>query len=309
MKHYFVINPAAGKGKSSEETNAKIKEVCSKLGLDYEIYFTTAAGDGIRYVKEKAAQSDSPMRFYACGGDGTLYEIVNGAYGFSHVQIAVVPFGSGNDFIRLFGTKEDFLKLENLINGVPVELDVIKCGDEIAINQCSMGLDAEVCAKQAYFKKFPLMTGEGAYVASSLYGLCRKVNNVFTVQIDDEPAVTKSCLFCVAGNSRWYGGGFKAAPNAWPDDGVLDFLVVDKTMSRLKLVTLLNDYKAGKHLDWDFTHMTRGKKMTIHSDTPAAVNVDGECHMVNDCTFEIKEKAVTFVVPLGSEFLTARENR
>lgn len=308
MKHIFVINPVAGKGKAAAAIIPKIKQVCAESGVDYELYLTTKAGDGIDYVR-KMAQTGEQIRFYACGGDGTLYEIVNGAYGCENAQVAVVPLGSGNDFIRLFGTIDDFLVLNNQINGVPVELDVIKCGDEIAINQCSMGLDAEVCAKQASFKKLPLMTGEGAYVASSLYGLMRKVSNVFTVSIDGGEPQTKTCLFCVAANSRWYGGGFMAAPNAFPDDGMLDLMVVEKTISRLKLVTLLNDYKAGKHLDWPFTHMVRGKKMTIHCDTPAAVNVDGECHYVKDCTFEIVEKGITFVVPAGSRFLAEREQR
>lgn len=100
-----------------------------------------------------------------------------------------------------------------------------------------------------------------------------------------------------------------AAPLAQPDDGLLDFVFVEANISRAKLVTLLNKYKRGEHLDWDITTFKRGKKLTIHSETPAAVNVDGECKFVTDTSFELIEKGMTFVVPRKSKFLVEREER
>ncbi len=308
MKHIFVINPAAGQGKSLDFIKAKIEATAKKYSLDYEVYITEKKGDGIEFVEERA-KSGEELRFYACGGDGTLYDVVNGAYGYKNVQVAVVPLGSGNDFIRLFGTQEEFLELDDQINGVPVELDLIKCGTEIAINQCSMGMDAEVCAMQGKIKKFPMVTGEGAYYIGCLYAIMRKFHNRFTITIDDEEVISKDCLFCFCGNSRWYGGGFMAAPLAQPDDGLLDFVIVEANISRAKLVTLLNKYKRGEHLDWDITTFKRGKKLTIHSDSPAAVNVDGECKFITDTSFELIEKGMTFVVPRKSQFLVEREKR
>lgn len=308
MKHIFVINPAAGQGKCLDFIKPKIEDVCKKYSLEYEIYATSGKGDGIEFVK-KRAESGEEIRFYACGGDGTLYDVVNGAYGSKNVQVAVIPLGSGNDFIRLFGTKEDYMNLDDVVNGVPVEFDLIKCGNEIAINQCSMGMDAEVCAMQGKIKKLPLVTGEGAYYIGCIYAIIRKFRNRFTFSIDGAPPVTKDCLFCFCGNSRWYGGGFKAAPLALPDDGKLDFVIVEAVNSRLKLATLLNKYKRGEHLDWDITNFTRGKKLVIHSEKPAAVNVDGETKYVTDATFELIEKGMTYVVPAKSQFLVEREKR
>ncbi len=305
MKHIFVINPAAGQGKALDFIRPKIEWVCKKYDLDYEIYVTEKKGDGIEFVDNRSRTGEE-IRFYACGGDGTLYDVVNGAFGYPNVQIAVIPLGSGNDFIRLFGTKDEFLVLEDVINGVPVSLDVIKCGNEIAINQCSMGMDAEVCAMQGKIKKFPLVTGEGAYYLGCLYAIARKFKNRFTVSIDDQEPFTKDCLFCFCGNSRWYGGGFKAAPNAQPDDNLLDFVIVEASVSRAKLVTLLNKYKRGEHLDWDITMFQRGRKLTIHSDKPAAVNVDGETKYVTDTSFEIIDNGIIFVVPAKSQFLAER---
>lgn len=308
MKHIFVINPAAGQGKALNFIKPKIEEVCAKYSLDYEIHVTEKQGEGLEYTRNRAASGEE-IRFYACGGDGTLYDIVNGTFGYKNVQVAVIPLGSGNDFIRLFGTKEEFLVLDDVVNGVPVEFDVIKCGDEIAINQCSMGMDAEVCAMQGKIKKLPLVTGEGAYYIGCLYAIIKKFRNKFTYKIDDGEEITKDCLFCFCGNSRWYGGGFMAAPLALPEDGLLDFVIVEAGVSRIKLTSLLNKYKRGEHLDWDITSFQRGKKLVIHSDKPAAVNVDGETKYVTDASFEIIEKGITYVVPAKSQFLKDREKR
>lgn len=303
MKHVFVVNPAAGKGRAAQVIVPKIEDYFSKNNLDYLIHLTSAPGEGIEFVKKTAAESNEPMRFYACGGDGTLFEIVNGAYGFPHVEVAIIPLGSGNDFIRLFGSKELFMDMDGLVNGVVRTLDLIRCGDLIAINQCSMGFDAEVNANQATFKKLPLLNGESAYVVSMLYCFFKKLNNVFTITIDDGEPFTQNTLFCVAGNSRWYGGGFKAAPLALPDDGLLDFIIVKKSMGRLKLLTLVNKYKQGLHLDWEMTRFVRGKKIRIQSDTPAAINCDGEKLMSREFVFEIIEKGIKLVIPKNSPYL------
>lgn len=100
-----------------------------------------------------------------------------------------------------------------------------------------------------------------------------------------------------------------AGPLAQPDDGLLDFVIVEASVSRLKLATLLNKYKRGEHLDWDITNFKRGKKLVIHSEEPAAVNVDGETKFVTDTSFEIIEKGMVFVVPAKSKFLKERKER
>ena len=302
MKHIFVVNPNAGKnGRDARAILPQIDAYCQKTGLDYEIYRTKAAGDGLRYVRERASGGE-PIRFYACGGDGTLFEVVNGAYGFENIEVAALPLGSGNDFIRLFGTKEQLANVEAQVNGTPIPLDLIRCGDKIAINECSMGMDAEVCAKQADFKKLPMVGGEMAYTLSALWALMKKVRNTFTISVDDEPAWTQDVIFCFVGNSRWYGGGYMGGPIAMPNDGLLDIAVVRSSVSRLRLLTLLGKYKRGEHLDWDITHFVRGKKITVHAAQPAVVNVDGECELVTDCTMEILPGAIRFVVPANSSF-------
>lgn len=306
MKHVFIINPAAGKGKKSCCMKPDIEKYCQEHNLDYMLHETPAPYEATEFVR-KTADSGEHIRFYACGGDGTLYEVVNGVYGHPNAEVAVFPLGSGNDFVRLFGTKEQFLDIDAQVNGTATDLDIIRCGENVAINQCSMGFDAEICAKQSAFKKMPFMKGETAYVAAMLYCFFKKINSRFTIRIDDGEPFTENVLFCVAGNSRWYGGGFKAAPRALPDDGLLDFIIVKKTMNRLKMLGLVGKYKAGEHLDWEFTKYVRGKKIAIHSEQLAAMNFDGEVKYVNDGLFEIQEKGIKFVIPANSSYIEDRE--
>lgn len=305
MKHVFIINPVAGKGKAVARIENEIRDFCTKAQLDYIVHITQSKEESIAYVRS-IAQNGEHTRFYACGGDGTLYCVVNACFGYKNTEIAVLPLGSGNDFVRILGKKEDLLNVEVQVKGTPTEFDVIKCGDKIAVSQCSMGVDAEICAKQGSFKKIPFFTGEFAYTAALLYCIMKKINNTFTVSVDDAPPVTKKVLFALCGNSKWYGGGYKGAPLAKPDDGLLDCIVVEKRCGRLGLLKLVGPYKAGEHLDFDITSFVRGKKMTVHSDKLSAVNIDGECEFTTDCTFEIVEKAINIVIPSNSTYFEDR---
>ena len=270
MKHYFIVNPVSGKGKAAKAYIPVIEKYIRENNLDAEIYVTKAFRDGQKYVEEIAKKGE-PVRFYSCGGDGTIYEVVD-----THV------------------------------NGVPTKLDLIFTEGKVAINQCSMGIDAEVCAKQSEFKKLPLVSGEAAYDLSLLYCMAGKLKSEFKVTIDGE-VFEDTFLFCYVGNSRWYGGGYKAAPLADPADGLIDVVMIKLDRSRLKLLPLISKYKAGEHLDWDITTFRRAKKVEIESKKIAAVNVDGECEYVNKRTFEMMESAITFVVPKGSPYLEGKK--
>lgn len=306
MKHLFLINPNAGKGKAFETVMPKIKEATAERNMDYKVYVSKSPQDTHDYCKN-IGESGEKTRIYACGGDGTIYDVVNAIYGYDNVEFAAVPLGSGNDFIRLFGTKEQFMDIGAQIDGTAIKIDAIKCGDRIAVNQCSMGFDAEVCSKQADFKKLPWLTGESAYTASLFYCLKSKTSNRFTITIDDGEPITDNFVFAFCGNSRFYGGGYQAAPYAVPDDGLLDFSIV-RAMKIPRLVTQIGNYKKGRHFKWPETTYVRGKKMTVHSDTPASVNVDGECDLVTDSTFEIIPSAFSFVIPTTSSYIEDRKS-
>ncbi len=299
MKHVFIVNPVSGKGKIAKAYIPTIENYIKEHKMDAEIYVTRESRDGLKHVEE-LAKTGEEIRFYSCGGDGTLYEVVNGCYKYPNCQVANIPLGSGNDFSRLFGRNTN---LDDHVNGVPVKLDLIETDGTVAINECAMGLDSEICAKQGDFKKLPGVNGEMAYTVAALYCLMGKYKNGFKITLDDTEVFEDDYLFCYIGNSRWYGGGYMAAPNAMPNDGLLDVVMVRSDRGRLRLLPLIPGYKKGEHVGWNITTHRHAKKVKIESKIPAAVNVDGECAYVTEREFKILESAITFVVPRGSKFL------
>ena len=123
MKHVFIINPRAGKGKALGVIRPQIESYIQEHGLDAEIHVPDSPHAAQEFIRAEASKGE-PVRFYACGGDGTLFEAVNGAFGHPNAEVAVLPLGSGNDFIRLFGTPEQFLNVDAQVNGTPIELDI-----------------------------------------------------------------------------------------------------------------------------------------------------------------------------------------
>ena len=144
MKHLFIINPAAGKYDHTGEFTQKIRSACDAQGVDYEILVSRAAGDCTKIVQAAASSGDA-LRVYACGGDGTLNEVVNGAAGRENVAVTHFPGGSGNDFIKIFSDPAAFTDLDRLLEPEEAVFDLIRCqNSHYSLNVCSMGFDARI---------------------------------------------------------------------------------------------------------------------------------------------------------------------
>lgn len=308
IKYYFVVNPVSGKNDEIDVVNELIIPACEKTGINYEIYYTKCKGDGTRFVHETSEQAgDKIVRFYAVGGDGTLYEVVNGAFGHKNAQIGVVPKGSGNDWIRLFGTREQFLDVENNIKGTPAVVDCLKVNDVIALNQASMGFDAETTAAQAKMKKLPGAAGHLTYLLAGLYCAITQVKFDFTVKVDGKEY--KGPFIQVVGcNSRWYGSGIKVAPFALPDDGKIDVVIFRRISSWPVLfkVMMYNWQVKGDHYKRSYVEYVRATTLDIESKKAVNTNIDGEYHKVNNFHMEVCPKSISFVVPAGSSYFDDR---
>lgn len=299
MKHLFIINPAAGKSNHSVEFTKRIAAYCKPRGLDYEIRISAKKGD-CTAIARSAAKTGKEYRIYACGGDGTLNEVINGVYGCDNVAVTNLPGGSGNDFNRMFSDPTAFSDLERLVAGPEAEMDVISVngGQMYAINICSMGIDARIGAEMARYKRIPGISGHGAYNLSTVVNVLKGISRPFEVEIGGKTLVGDRTLICVC-NGRYYGGGFHPVPDARPDDGLLDVLVI-KAVSALTAAKVIGKYKAGLYQELPelITHY-RVPELTIRTPEQCVVNADGECLRENEVTFSVAKQKIRFFYPVG----------
>ena len=297
MKHLFIVNPVAGGRDRTEEVAAQAaEEFARRGGGSYEIYTTTAPMDAARKIREAAADGGE-LRVYACGGDGTLNECVCGAVGHGNVALTHFPGGTGNDFVRCFGEEKDrFRDLPALLDGEVRALDAIDCNGRMSINICSVGIDARIGTDVHKYSALPLLGGKASYITSAAVNLIKGVRQDLRVKCGGKLYYGDMSLICAC-NGSYYGGGFHPVPEARPDDGVLDFLIV-KGVSRLSFVRLIGAYSKGKYATMPkvITHV-RGDSIEIESETELAVNVDGELISGKRVCMKLLPGAVRFIVP------------
>ena len=297
MKHLFIINPAAGSRDRTKQYAAEIHTLCHERELDYQIHVSAAPGDCEKAARE-AAQTGEPVRIYACGGDGTLNEVVNGAAGYDNAAVTVYSGGSGNDFVKLFNDPDAFFSLERLLDAEECTFDLIKCNDRYSLNICSVGLDARIGTDVSNYKRIPLLSGFRAYAVSTVINLFRGISEHYIVEVSGETIDSEKTMICIC-NGRFYGGGFNPVPDADPADGLLDILLVEK-VSLLQVPAVIGKYKSGQYrnLPQLIRHL-RTDRITIHCDKQTPVNVDGELLTAKDITFSVAAEKLRFFYPKG----------
>ena len=293
MKHLFIINPAAGSRDRTADYTAEIRRLCA--GFDYEIAASAAPGECRRLARE-AARTGEEVRIYACGGDGTLNEVASGAAGFSNAAVTAYSGGSGNDFVKLFSDPAAFSDLSRLLDAEEASFDMILCNDDLALNICSVGLDARIGTDVARYKRIPFIHGFNAYALSTLINLLRGISEHYVVEIDGERIDGQQTFVCVC-NGRFYGGGFNPVPEADPTDGKLDVLLVKKV--RLWQVPgIIGKYKNGRWRELpEIIRHFRTDRVRILCDGPTPVNLDGELRVAQAVTMEVAREKVNFFYP------------
>ena len=297
MIHLFIINPAAGSRNRTDDYSRVIHKLCRQRGLEYDIRVSTAPGECMRFARE-AAQTGKEYRLYACGGDGTLNEVVQGAAGYENAAVTVYSGGSGNDFVKLFDDPKAFFDLERLLDPEEVTFDLIRCNDDLAMNICSVGLDARIGTDVSSYKRIPLLQGFRAYAASTVVNVIKGISEHYVVQINGETIDAKQTLVCVC-NGRYYGGGFNPVPDADPCDGLLDVLLIKK-VSRLKVAAVIGKFKDGRYKELpNIVRHFRTDRIRILCDKPTPVNLDGELRIAQEVTMSIADKKLRFFYPRG----------
>lgn len=302
MTHIFIINPIAGKGKNQHDIIKNINDLYKDKNIEYEIYITKFKGDAKGFIVRKC-EENVPYIFYACGGDGTLHEVINAACPFNHVIVGHIPCGTGNDFVKNFENEDNFNNINAQIQGESAYIDLIKVKDKYAASVCNVGIDADAAFNMHKFKKIPFITGTTCYILSVLYCLMKSIGKNLDVEFDNNYKIHGRFLLGVVANGHSYGGGYKCAPLANINDGILDVCLVEN-ISRLKILNLLNSYKVGAHLDNEnvkkYISYKKHKKVKIKSDRPINLCIDGEKYTYDELDFEIVNNALKFWIPYGS---------
>ena len=295
MTHLFIINPAAGSRDRTEKYRENIQRICGERGIPYRIEVSGAPGECCRIARE-AAQTGEEYRIYACGGDGTLNEVVSGVAGYDNASVTCYRGGSGNDFVKIFGDADAFQDLERLLDCKEATFDLMRCNDDYSLNICSVGLDARIGTDVSNYKRLPLLSGFRAYAVSTVINVIRGIGEHYVVEIDGEKIDGEQTMICVC-NGRYYGGGFNPVPFADPCDGLMDVLLVKK-VSRLLVPTVIGKYKAGRFQE--LPHLVRHfrvKELTIHCDGPTPINLDGELRTAQTVHIEVAQEKLRFFYP------------
>ena len=306
MHTLFLLNPAAGKADCTRTLPQQIAAAAAGAGLapeDYTIRVTTHAGHARELSRAAAAAAQKAgveLHIFTAGGDGTFNEALTGAHGFDKTAVGCLPYGSGNDFLRTYGTKEEFLDLDAQLAGGVVPIDLMRTSLGLSATICAAGLDAQVAYGIPKFRRIPLCGGEVSYLLSIVEQLCGHIGRRVEYTIDGETFAV-DCLMCAICNGRTYGGGFCAGPEAQPDDGWLDVFIVRK-VGRLTIAKLLSMYKNGRHFQngqlveaaKPYFIYRRAKAVTLRAADgrgPIIATADGECAPCKQVSVQVQPLA------------------
>lgn len=310
MRHEFIVNPAAGKRKHIRAAIEAIHAACDRHDQSHAVTLTDCAGDGVRIARSIVERGEE-ARIYAVGGDGTLCEVLQAAAGAPHIAVTNLPAGTGNDFLKIFGPafREGFWDLDALLTDFSqAPLDVMDCNGRLGLDVVCAGVDARVAADVDRFKALPLVKGQGAYILSLAQNVIFKgIAKPMTVHIDGQTWDQPTSILCIC-NGRHYGGGFMPVPDAMPDDGILDTLLVPQ-VSLATFARLVGDYANGKyadHLDLIQAHHTAGP-IHYQAREPITTVVDGEVMIAKEFAVSLSDKKLNFFWPAKLSYQVEKE--
>lgn len=303
MKHYFIINPMAGSKDSSAKLVEDLAEIAKRYPFDYETHITISKEDTILTAKQVASTAAEETIIYACGGDGTCFDVINGIVGHPLIHFGIIPIGSCNDFLKSFPGLE-FGNLEKMIKGALKPIDVIHVHsshqlDCYCLNEINIGFDARV-NDDTNNSKYKAVNVKKAYTKAVLKNLWQYKRQHFSVATSDEMIYDKRALMLICANGQYYGSKYHVAPKAVVDDGLFDLVVVG-SVSRLKFLMMMGAYEKGKHLsDKRFDKIITYKqcnKVSISSNEELIVCLDGEIMHVPSVEVELLKHHIRMVFP------------
>ena len=298
IKTVFLVNPAAENGAAGRRWPELAHEAAS-LGLQGETRFSERPGHLTELAREAAPDADLLV---AVGGDGTVNEVVNGIAGLD-VELALIPRGTGGDFVRTFGIPRKLDRaVEVALRGRTRAIDLGRgryrswAGedeDSYFANIASAGMSGAIAKRTNETSK--ALGGKVSYAWATVAVFSRWRSGEVRVRVDGTEQAGRMHDVIVA-NGRYLGGGMKMVPEAEPDDGLLDVLLIGDLTKRDLLLTMPKTYR-GKHLPHPKATLLRGTTVEIDAPEPLPVELDGEQPGTTPVRFEIVPRALRLRVP------------
>jgi len=275
---FAIVNPAAGGGRCGKLAGPALDRLRA-AGISVDAHETGRPGHGIQLARD--AYRSGYRRFLAVGGDGTSYEIVNGVFPEAltgeRPQLAFLPLGTGNSFLRDFSTRGAEIAAEALLAGRSRPCDVLrmthKDGVLYYINLLSVGFAADVAfLRHERFQRY----GELGYLLALFTCLARLERRPFPLRVDNQAEYDRRpCLFLTFNNSRFTGGKMMIAPDADPADGLIEY-VRWGPIGRLGLIANLHTLYTGTHVKHPLASRQAVRRIEFDLAAPVNVMVDGE---------------------------------
>ncbi len=299
MKTVFLVNPASANGKTGKRW-PRIARAAHAAGLRGEAIFSERAGQLGELARQ--ATDDGASLLVVVGGDGTVHEVVNGIAGREGVELAVIPRGTGWDFARTHAIPKRLGgALRIATNGIARPFDLGRAsylagGAEATAwfaNMASVGMSGAVAAKANSTTK--ALGAKTSYLLALGVVFARWQNVHLRVQVDDEQrdALMEDTIVAVG---RYLAGGMKITPDAEPDDGLFDVLLIGD-ITKTELVRVMPKIYRGTHLPHPKGEVLRGRTVSIEADTPLPLQLDGEQPGTTPVRLEIVPAAIRLRVP------------
>ena len=303
-KTLVVINPQSGGGATGRRWAEIEPRVRATLG-ELEVQRTLGRRDAERIARD--AVRAGVQRLVVAGGDGTTSEVVSGllAAGVSNdAQIGVLPLGTGRDLPRTLGVPADMsAAIEALGRGATRRLDALRVtyrdrsgADRTvySINVTSFGLSGLTVELVTRAPRF--LGGSFAFLVGALGSIARFQPAPVRIDADGERVLEDEIVLVAAANGRYFGGGMHIAPDAEPDDGAIDLVIV-RAVSKAGLIQALPPLYRGTHVAHPAVSVQRVTRMRAEpaeeDGRPVFIDVDGEGLGTLPLEVELLPRAVT----------------
>lgn len=303
----LIANKFAGT-RSTKNFWKKMDEKFAKVGITVEYFFTERVG----HARELAVDvlKKGYTRLAVMGGDGTFSEVIDGLMkskeNLSNILVGLIPFGTGNDWGRYWKLDRNIDKsISVLANGVSTAVDVGKINYSVGekpvtryfINAYGLGFDAKVLELTNNLQH----TFKGAswtYTLALFLTLFKHRSQVMEYEFDGGKTFKGLSYTASMGNGCYTGGGIKQTPEAVPNDGLLDIMVVEN-LNLLKILKAIPLLFSGRLLEHDSVHLFKAKNIIARSAKPIISEVDGILQeFTNEIKVELLPKQINFITPL-----------